>query len=323
MAKNEAKGWASGKVMRQCLSVVRGRISLSGSDKFHLGQLLRVTELDKRLNGNVLISAIRHRADESGWTTELQFGLSQQSHSAKRDPMTDQPATGLLPGVNGLQVGIVDAFEKDPEEQFRVRVKIPAIPEKNAKGQKVPNMVWARLASIGSGEESGFFFHPQKDDEVVLGFFNDDPRQAVILGSLHNKDKKKVPKDIPIEDNAKKGDRGLITPIGNKFIIHDEKDKSKLTLSTIAKHQIQIDDGSKFISLTTRDKQQILIDDKNKSIIIKDANKNSITLDKSGITLKAKALNFESTSNAITLKGSNQVQIEAPKIIEKGMVEVK
>ena len=46
--------------------------------------------------------------------------------------------------------------------------------------------VWARVASLDAGCDRGFFFRPEVGDEVVVGFLEDDPRRAVILGMLHS-----------------------------------------------------------------------------------------------------------------------------------------
>ena len=35
--------------------------------------------------------------------------------------------------------------------------------------------VWARVATLDAGNDRGTFFRPEVDDEVVLGFFHDDP----------------------------------------------------------------------------------------------------------------------------------------------------
>ena len=41
-------------------------------------------------------------------------------------------------------------------------------------------------ASLDAGDDRGFFFRPEIGDEVVVGFLDDDPRRAVILGMLHS-----------------------------------------------------------------------------------------------------------------------------------------
>ena len=50
--------------------------------------------------------------------------------------------------------------------------------------------VWARMAHVYATEDCGFVFYPEVGDEVVLGFFDDDPTYPVILGSLYSSKRK-------------------------------------------------------------------------------------------------------------------------------------
>ena len=85
--------------------------------------------------------------------------------------------------------------------RFALKVLLPGIDAK--KGT-----IWARLASPDAGNERGFFFRPEPGDEVVVGFFNDDPRQAVILGAVYGA-KNKPPRSLgkPTKENKDKSDR--------------------------------------------------------------------------------------------------------------------
>jgi len=109
----------------------------------------------------------------------------------------------------------------------------------------------------------------------VLGFLNDDPREAVILGCLHSKDTNKSP--LPeTEGNLEYG-----------FV---SKEKLKLVF----------DDTNKRITLSTGDKTITLNDDSG-AVELKDENSNSIKMDSSGITIQA-------GSGNVTIKGT-QVMI--------------
>ena len=80
----------------------------------------------------------------------------------RQENIEDAPAAGLLPAVTGLQVGIIDASEEDPDGEYRVKVILPAIDE--AEGA-----VWTRLLTPEQ-DSKGFFFRPEAGDEVVVGF---------------------------------------------------------------------------------------------------------------------------------------------------------
>jgi uncharacterized protein involved in type VI secretion and phage assembly len=141
--------------------------------------------------------------------------------------------------------------------------------------------LWARLASPDAGKERGFFFRPEVGDEVVVGFLNDDPRQPVILGSLHSS-KNAGPKDFKLsKDNLQKG---IVTKGGTRIAFTDDK-KASLLVETAGKNTILLDD----------DKEEIAISDKHG---------NTFTMNKDGITVvSSKDLNLEAKGNVV-IKGT-------------------
>ena len=101
---------------------------------------------------------------------------------------------------------------------------------------------WARVASLDAGNERGFFFRPEIGDEVALGFLNDDPRQAVILGMLPSSAKaaplpgsddnhEKVYQSrskMKLYFNDEKKVLRLETPAGNKIVLSEDEKVLKL-----------------------------------------------------------------------------------------------
>lgn len=291
----ESKSWADATMARTRMSLLRGVISVPGAAKAQLLEVMELKGMGKRFNGKTLITGIRHTVEHSGWTTHLQFGLSGQSFS--RQPfIQDAPAAGLLPAVQGLQIGIVDAFAEDEAKEFRVQVILPGV-------DPVKGKVWARLAGpeagLGAdGKGRGYFFRPEKGDEVAVGFFNDDPRQAVILGGLYSS--KNVPPKGWEKLDAENAFKGIVSKTGITF---------------------QIDDKEKTLKLLTSEKQYVLIDEKKKGIEIKDLNENTITLNDKGISIKvadklvieAKG-DIELTGKNIKLDASANVEIKGSKV---------
>ena len=179
--------------MRSRLGLIRGRISLSGTTGVNLldtisikgvGQHFSCTtsnpDVDKT---KVLVTGLRHRVtNQLGWVTDLQFGLSDEWFSSNPD-IAPPPAAGLIPPVSGLQIGKVVALENEDfnnqnYQQSMLKIKVPAL--------GVDTTIWARMAFPEAGNTRGFYAWPKTNDEVVLGYFNDDPRQPVILGSLYS-----------------------------------------------------------------------------------------------------------------------------------------
>jgi len=265
------QAWADGTMIKSRMSMIRGRISVPGLGSVRCLDLIKVEGIGKRFNGTTLITGVRHRVDLNGWQTDVQFGLSAEAFAAKTDVM-DRPAAGQLPGVNGLQIGVVTSCD-DPDKKSRVKVMIPGIDVK--KGE-----VWARLASPDAGKGRGFFFRPEPEDEVIVGFFNDDPRQAVILGAMYSS-KNTPPDAMAKDDNLAKG---IVT-------------KSKVTLGFF-------EDEKPMVFIETPGSNKIVFDDSTEMVQVSDQHGNSITLSKDGIEIKsAKDLKIEASGN-VEIKGA-------------------
>jgi Rhs element Vgr protein len=272
LAPQELQAWADATTMRSRMSLIRGRVAIAGVADLKPMDVVKIAGMGKRFNGSALVTGVRHRVDQHGWQTDIQLGLSAEAFSKQTD-IVDAPAAGLLPAVTGLQLGLVDAFAEDPDKEFRIKVILPGIDEK--KGS-----VWARLVFPEAGKEHGYFFQPQPGDEVVVGFFNNDPRQAVVLGAMYGS--KNAPKDFKLtKDNFEKG---IVT-------------KKGITLKFVDK-----DKASVFIE--TPKKNKILLDDDAEKVEIVDQHGNKITMSKDGIVIKsAKDVKIDASGN-VEIKGA-------------------
>ena len=105
----------------------------------------------ERFNGNVYVSSVKNEIFEGNWTTDIQFGLSPEWFTEKHG-VTAPPAGGLLPGINGLQIGIVNQVGEDPDGENRILIKTP-----NISDQK--DGLWARVAAPDAGDGRGVFFY--------------------------------------------------------------------------------------------------------------------------------------------------------------------
>lgn len=289
----ELQDWADARAGQNRLSLTRGRIRIPGRGDLQLGDILIARKFGRRFSGQTPISGIRHQLDEFGWQTDIQFGLSPAPF-APSEEVREAPASQLLPAVNGLQIGVVVKTSENPGD-FKVRVKIPRLtvtssPQPNAKKYegKYEGEVWARLATLEAGLTAdggggrGTMFRPEPGDEVILGFLDDDPRQAVILGALYGK-KNKPP--LPVSsDNPR---RGIVTK-ENLKIIFDDQEKS--------------------IQLETPGKNQMILLDK-KGISIVDENQNSFVMNADGIQISSeKDIAIKAKGNVIIKGGNIDVQ---------------
>jgi uncharacterized protein involved in type VI secretion and phage assembly len=79
---------------------------------------------------------------------------------------------------NGIVIGTVVDLD-DPERLGRVKLKLAQYNDQQS--------YWARIVSPMAGKARGFFFRPEVDDEVLVGFENGEPRRPYVLGALWSK----------------------------------------------------------------------------------------------------------------------------------------
>ena len=269
MESEALKAWADGRLLRAGLARIRGTMRFQGSAAVLPGDLVALSGVGARFEGTVFVSTVHHDIANGNWFTDVEFGLAPDAF-CERDDLSPPQAAGLLPGVDGLQVGIVTRLDEDPAREGRIQVKVPVM-EHETEG------IWARLATWYATNGSGSFFIPEKGDEVVLGFFNSDPRHPVILGSLHGS-RQVAPEEVTADNFTK----ALVT-------------REKLTLA--------FDEEKKAITLETPGENRIVISDDARGIRLEDANGNGIRLDDSGIAI--------TSASDITLKASGEVTVAA------------
>jgi len=268
---NQLQKWSDSWSLRNHLSKTIGRVRIEGNTKPKPGSMITLDGVGDRFNGNVFVTGVLHQYDGK-WFTDIQFGW-RDDWFYKKENVMDKPASGLLPGVNGLQIGVVlDVNDSEGGGQYRVKVKIPTI----TSGDEG---LWARVATVDAGTDRGFFFRPQTGDEVVLGFMSDDPREPIILGYLHSKDNKKSP--LPEQDGMEQ--YGIVTKEGIKLVFDDTNKRVTVLVPTAS--------GEK----------SLIMNDDAGAIELKDENQNSFKMDAQGITI-------QSGAGIVTIKGT-QVMI--------------
>ncbi len=106
---------------------------------------------------------------------------------------------------------------RDPEKLSRVKVSFPTLPGEDASW-------WAPVVSLGAGEQRGWYFLPEIDDEVVVMFTHGDRRRPVVIGALWNG------VDTPPEQNGGSNERSVIVSRQGSRIEFDD-DNGTVTLS--------------------------------------------------------------------------------------------
>ncbi|HMQ46523.1 MAG TPA: type VI secretion system tip protein VgrG [Saprospiraceae bacterium] len=278
----ELEKWVEAQFQKSKLAKLRGRVKFEGLADIYPGDSIELQNVGLRHAGKVLITAIRHEIKDGSWFAQAQFGLPQEWF-VEEFPNVNYPIAGsLLPAIQGLQVGVVTRLAGDPDGEDRIQVRLPLVA---ADGEGV----WVRIAAMDAGDNRGAFFRPEIEDEVIVAFINNDPRQGVVLGMLNSKAK---PAPLPTTDDNH--EKGWVTRSGIKLIFNDEK--SSYTLETPG--------GNKCV-----------IDDDDKSILLEDQHGNSLKMNQDGITINS--------AKDIILSATGDVKIEGTNLENKANAEFK
>lgn len=271
------KQWMDSLALKAGLARYQGKFTVYGSPEVVPGCLVELKGLGTRFNGNTFVGSVSHLIENNEWITEVGMGISPSSLTDEPD-VVSPPASGFLPGLEGLHTGIVKQLQEDPAGACRIQVELPWI-----DGTK--KEVWARFSTVYATASAGCFFLPEKGDEVLLGFIDHNPNCPVVLGSIYGS--KHEP---PFEYEAENHTKALVS-------------KSQLSLG--------FDDEKKIITLQTPGKNLIEISDDGKSIKLCDPNKNEIVMDNNGIKLtSAKDIKLEAKGN-ISLNATAKTEITA------------
>jgi type VI secretion system secreted protein VgrG len=167
----------------------------------------------------------------------------------------------------------------DPDKLGRVRVSF-FWQENNMMSP------WIRPVNQYSGTGRGFYFIPEKGDEVIVGFEGGDAERPYLIGSVYN---------------------GLNKPDA----VLSDKDNSFKGIVTGSKLKIEFDDKKKITTIETPAGNKVILNDDQKTIIMQDQNNNKVELGSGGITLESvKDIKITSKSK-ITIEGTAGVDISS------------
>ena len=283
MDEPELQAWVNAKMLRHRLAKIRGKVRTDGTAVVTPGDLIQLNGIGERFQGKLFVTGVSHRIEKGVWQTVFQFGVDPEWFAQTYN--VQQPLAGaLLPGVEGLQVGIVTQLKDDPDGEDRIQLRIPVI-HKDDEG------IWCRVSSLDAGKNRGMFFRPEIGDEVIVGFVNNDPRHAIVLGMFNSS-----AKPAPLKAKDENHEKGYVSRGDLKLLFHDEE---------------------KSIKISTPGGNKLILTESDKKIHIEDQHGNKIILSQDGIaiesikdlTLKA-AENIKTEGNNITVKGSARTKVE-------------
>lgn len=200
--------------------------------------------------------------------------LYESAARSENGPGTGQGSQASI--VAGIVTNNVDALA-----QGRVLVRVPTIDDE----------VWARLVAVGAGDDRGFLFIPQIDDEVLVAFNQRDPHDAYVLGGLWNLSQNRMPESNIAEALVKRKIRtGITSGVG---------------------HELEFNDATQTITIKTSTDQKITIDPL-KIELSNTAGTLTITMDNSGQSISIQA------AMSIELKAAKSISLESAQIELKG-----
>ncbi len=293
--EDELQKLADSRLLKARMSRLRGRVRFEGFGEINPGDLVNIGGVGERFNGKVFLTGVRHEISNGVWHTDVQFGLSNEAFIKQAD-VHASPAADMIPAIQGLQIGVVTDLE-DPDGQDRIRVRLPII-------DAAEDGVWSRIASLDAGDTRGTFFRPEVEDEVIVGFLNNDPRNPVVLGMLNSSSK-----PAPLTAANDNHEKGYVSRSEMKMIFND--DKKSITIETPA--------GNK-----------VIITEEDKKIYFEDQNGNKLTMNSDGMTMEsAKDIILKATGDIkaegvnISLKSTSELKAEGANVSLKGTAELK
>jgi phage baseplate assembly protein gpV len=191
--------------------------------------------------------------------------------------------------MQGKAPAVVSGFVIDDSEllaEGKALVRIPTLDQ----------TVWARIVAVGAGPGRGFFWAPQKGDEVLLALSHNELGDAYIIGGVWNATTRRPPVLSPADLLSKRIIRtGFLPAVGHQIEFDDKAQTIIITTSTLqvikmAPASIQIEcDPNTTIKMTTGSIQII-------------AGDTFVNLTPEGITMTGKTINLTGAS-AVNIKG--------------------
>jgi type VI secretion system secreted protein VgrG len=262
-----------------------------------IGQTINIVDKRSELSGgsedygSYIITHITHNFDQGK-------NYSNHFEATPVDPASPPLSSPVHPPFCETQ--LAEVVENNDTKGLG-RVKVQFLWQKGTS-EKSP---WIRVASPYSGKDKGFFIIPEKGDQVLVAFEQNDPEAPYVLTGMYNGDAK--PEHTHHENNKK----ALKTRGGIEILMNDEKGKETFAIKSPMDVTINAVGGK--ITLTA--KGDIIIQSSSGNITISAPNK--IKMEAADIILEAKS-SIILKAMKITEKADVSVNIEATQLALEG-----
>lgn len=300
---DELKDVANSKLLHSRLARTRGKITMQGIADLKVDSYIQMEKVHDYYKGEMYVTGVRHTVEQGNFLTEAIIGLDEHSFDPEHTEGSTPDNMGLMPAPRGLFIGTVTKMAGDPNNDFRIQVKVPSFKEDD-------DGLWAKLSGPSASEDSGFIWYPEVGDQVIIGFLMNDPRFPVILGSLYSKTHSVFSDHEPAEDNNQKA---IVTRSHMKLLF--EEDKKDITLTTPGENYLKISDDQRSITLEDQHGNKIVMDqngiliDSPKTITVNAGQK--IDMDAvSSFTAKGSSIELKGKSGSALLDGATNAKLK-------------
>lgn len=270
------------------------------------GKLIEIGNSVPKYNGKYHVTSTTHTFTPAEGYTTL-FSISGKRSGNMLSTLEDKTG-GARSDVGGnIVIGIV-TDNNDPMNQGRIRVKYPWNSDNDTSD-------WAPMIAPMAGNGRGFYFLPEINDEVLVGFEHGDIHYPFVLGALWNG------VDLPPEGNdvavvgGQVVHRIIKTRIGHTILLDDTDETGEMKMTTKSGHFLTLNDRDKNITAQTAGGHKVLLDDQNNKIVIVDSSgQNSITIDTNSSNIEcvcAKDFKISATGKVI-ISGTAGIEISTP-----------
>ncbi|MBL7977077.1 MAG: type VI secretion system tip protein VgrG [Bacteroidetes Order II. Incertae sedis bacterium] len=185
-----------------------------------------------------------------------------------------------IPRIHGIITAKVESAGGQyafVDKNGEYHVKLPFDQDSTQSGQ---SSLPIRMSQPYTGADYGIHFPNHANTEMVLAFMDGNVDRPMALGTIPN------PSNNTPVTNQNAYENIIRTWAGNILKMSDEKDKTKIQLTSADAHDLVLDDEHNKIQITTKTGHVIVMDDDQKSINIKTAKGHDFLLqdEKDGIS---------------------------------------
>ncbi|TPN82749.1 type VI secretion system Vgr family protein [Aquimarina algicola] len=206
-----------------------------------LGQVVNIQQ-NGGSHGRFRITEVSHNFSANDTYTNTFIGMNADIEVSPNTNINAFPKAAPMTAI------VTDT--NDPEKLGRVKVQFPF--QRNS-GQTTP---WIRVMTPHSGRDKGFYFIPEINEEVLIGFEGNNAERPFVMGSMYTG--VNAAGQWQTEHNEIKAIR---TKSGHTILFNDKEGKESITVSDINENTIHIDTANN--NMTIKANETLTMEAKN------------------------------------------------------------